>query len=410
MSLKYAYPVPLISVIFSKDAERKAMRQSMNVYLDNSSTTRAYKESAELVADVMYNSYGNPSSLHRKGIEAEKIVKNAREQIADTLKVAPGDIYFTSGGTESDNLAILGACRASRGKHIISTNIEHPAVLNTLQHLEKRGYTVELIPVSKNGVIDAEKLARMIRKDTALVSCMYVNNEIGTVQPVERLGKIIKSENPYTAFHIDAVQAYGKIPFTAGQTGADFIALSSHKIHGPKGVGALYVKNKAKLSPIIYGGGQQDNIRPGTENVPGIAGFGLAAKISCDGIAEKSERMSYLKKRLRDGIVSSLDDVVVNTPAEGAAPHILNISFGYIKSEVLLHSLEAEGIYVSSGSACSSHKKGPSYVLTAIGTDKKMIDGSIRFSLSEFTTVEEIDYTIEKVVENVKKIRKLLKR
>ncbi len=386
------------------------MRKSVNVYLDNSSTTRAYKECAELVADVMYNSYGNPSSLHRKGIEAEKIVKKAREQIADTLKATPGDIYFTSGGTESDNLAILGACRTGRGKHIISTNIEHPAVLNTLQHLEKRGYLVDLVPVSRKGAIDTEKLARMIRKDTVLVSCMYVNNEIGTVQPVEKIGRIIKTENPYTAYHIDAVQAYGKISFTAGQTGADFISLSSHKIHGPKGVGALYVKNKAKLSPILYGGGQQDNIRPGTENVPGIAGFGLAAKMSYDGISEKAERMNYLKNRLRDGIVSRLDDVVVNTPLDAAAPHILNISFGYVKSEVLLHSLEADGIYVSSGSACSSHKKGPSYVLTAIGTDKKMIDGSIRFSLSEFTTVEEIDYTIEKVVENVKKIRKLLKR
>ncbi len=382
----------------------------MNVYLDNSSTTRAYKASAELVADVMYNSYGNPSSLHRKGIEAEKVIKTAREQVANTLKAAPGEIYFTSGGTESDNLAILGVCRASRGKHVLSTNIEHPAVLNTLQHLEKRGYNVELVPVSKKGVVDLEKLSRMIRKDTALVSCMYVNNEIGTIQPVEKIGKIIKTENPYTAFHIDAVQAYGKIPISANQTGADLISLSSHKIHGPKGVGALYVKNRARLSPIIFGGGQQDNVRPGTENVPGIAGFGLAAQISHDNLLEKSERMTYLRNKLRDGILSQLDDVVVNTPAEGAAPHILNISFGYVKSEVLLHSLESEGIYVSSGSACSSHKKGPSYVLTAIGTDKKMIDGSIRFSLSEFTTEEEIDYTIAKVVEHVRKIRKLLKR
>ncbi len=382
----------------------------MNVYLDNSSTTRAYKASAELVADVMYNSYGNPSSLHRKGIEAEKVIKTARDQVANTLKATPGEIYFTSGGTESDNLAILGVCRASRGKHVLSTNIEHPAVLNTLQHLEKRGYNVELIPVSKKGVVDLEKLSRMIRKDTALVSCMYVNNEIGTIQPVEKIGKIIKTENPYTAFHIDAVQAYGKMPISANQTGADLISLSSHKIHGPKGVGALYVKNRTRLSPIIFGGGQQDNVRPGTENVPGIAGFGLAAQISHENLLEKAERMTYLRNKLRDGILSQLDDVVVNTPTEGAAPHILNISFGYVKSEVLLHSLEAEGIYVSSGSACSSHKKGPSYVLTAIGTDKKMIDGSIRFSLSEFTTEEEIDYTVAKVVEHVGKIRKLLKR
>ena len=382
----------------------------MNVYLDNSSTTQAYKECAELVADVMYNSFGNPSSLHRKGIEAEKIIKTAREQIAETIKALPAEIFFTSGGTESDNLAIIGACRAGRGKHIISTSIEHPAVLNTLQHLEKRGYVVELLPVGSNGMVDVQKLAKMIRKDTVLVSCMYVNNEIGTVEPVEKIAKVIKTENPNTLFHIDAVQAYGKIPFTASSTGADFISLSSHKIHGPKGVGALYVKNKNKLSPIIFGGGQQDNVRPGTENVPGIAGFGLAAKMCCSGIAEKAERIEYLKRRLCEGITTQLDDVIVNTPESGSAPHILNISFGYVKSEVLLHSLESEGIYVSSGSACSSHKKGPSYVLTAIGTDKKMIDGSIRFSLSEFTTGEEIDYTIENVVKHVKLIRKLLKR
>lgn len=382
----------------------------MNVYLDNSSTTRAYKDCAELVADIMYNSYGNPSSLHRKGIEAEKIVKKAREQIAETLKASPGEIFFTSGGTESDNLALIGAAKASRGRHILSTSIEHPAVLNTLRHLEKKGYVVELLPVNNKGVVDLEKLSKMIRKDTALVSCMYVNNETGTVEPVEKIGKIIKATNPGTVFHIDAVQAYGKIPFTAASTGADLISLSSHKIHGPKGVGALYVKNKAKLSPILFGGGQQDNVRPGTENVPGIAGFGLAAQKSYERIGEKVLEMERLKNRLRDGIIGKLDDVTVNTPFDGAAPHILNLSFGYVKSEVLLHSLETDGIYVSSGSACSSHKKGPSYVLTAIGTDKKLIDGSIRFSLSEFTTPEEIDYTVEKVAEHVSKIRKLLKR
>ena len=382
----------------------------MNVYLDNSSTTRAYKECAELVADVMYNSFGNPSSLHRKGIEAEKIIKTAREQFADTIKASANEVYFTSGGTESDNLAIIGACRASRGKHIISTSIEHPAVLNTLQHLEKRGYAVDLLPVSKSGIIDVSKVAKLIRKDTALISCMYVNNEIGSIQPVEKIAKIIKSENPSTVFHIDAVQAYGKIPFSVSSVGADLISFSGHKIHGPKGVGALYVRNKTKLSPIIFGGGQQNNIRPGTENVPGIAAFGLAAKLCHTDFLEKTARMEMLRNRLRDGILGQLDDVTVNTPLENPAPHILNMSFGYVKSEVLLHSLENEGIFVSSGSACSSHKKGPSYVLTAIGSDKKMIDGSIRFSLSEFNTVEEIDYTIDKVTEHVKKIRKLLKR
>ena len=386
------------------------MSLELEVYLDNSSTTRAYRACAEAVADVMYNSYGNPSSMHRKGIEAEKLVKTAREQISETLKVAPGEIYFTSGGTESDNLAIMGVCSANRGKHILSTTIEHPAVLNTLRHLEGKGYIIELIPVLKDGTVDLEKLSRMIRKDTALVTVMYVNNEIGTVEPVEKIGKIIKSRNPNTVFHVDAVQAYGKIPFTAASTGADLISISGHKIHGPKGIGALYVKNKTKLAPIIFGGGQQNNLRPGTENVPGIVGLGIAAQKSCESVEKNAEKMRRLRDRLRDGIAEKIDDLAINTASENTAPHILNISFANVKSEVLLHSLESEGIYVSSGSACSSHKKGPSYVLTAIGVDKKMIDGSIRFSLSEFNTEEEIDYTILKVADNVAKIRKLLKR
>ncbi len=380
------------------------------VYLDNSATTCVYKESAELAADAMINAYGNPSSLHRKGIEAEKLIKRAKEQIADTIKASPNEIYFTSGGTESDNLAIIGGCGATRGKHIISTNIEHPAVLSTLQHMEKNGYVVELAHVSREGTVDLDRLSKMIRKDTAMVSCMYVNNEIGTVEPVEKMGKLIKKINPNTMFHIDAVQAYGKIPFSVASTEADFISLSSHKIHGPKGVGALYIRSKTKIAPIQFGGGQQNAIRPGTENVPGIAAFGLSAEMSYRGLPEKANRMEYLKNRLKSGILKNIDDVVINTPKQNAAPHILNVSFAYVKSEVLLHSLENDGIFVSSGSACSSHKKGPSYVLKAIGTDQKLIDGSIRFSLSEFTTEEEIAYTVERLTENVKNIRKLLKR
>ncbi len=386
------------------------MKDLRTIYLDNSSTTRVYKECVELSADVMYNLYGNPSSLHRKGIEAEKLIKTAKEQIADSLKASANEIFFTSGGTESDNLAIRGVCGANRGRHIISTAIEHPAVLNTIQNKEKSGYAVDLLPVSKNGVVDLERLSKLIRKDTALVSVMYVNNEIGTIEPVEKISKIVKSANPGTVFHIDAVQAYGKIPFTAASCGADLISLSSHKIHGPKGVGALYVKNKTKLSPIIFGGGQQNGIRPGTENVPGIAAFGLAAKLACENVLENGRKMEMLRNRLRDGIARRVDNIEINTPNKNAAPHILNISFANIKSEVLLHSLEIDGIYVSSGSACSSHKKGPSYVLTAIGTGRNMIDGSIRFSLSEFTTEDEIDYTIDKVTENVAKIRKLMKK
>ncbi len=380
------------------------------IYLDNSATTRVYKESAEFAADVMYNFYGNPSSLHRKGIEAEKLIKKAKEQIADTIKASPSEIFFTSGGTEADNLAIIGGAEASRGKHIITTSIEHPAVLSALQYLEKKGYTIDRVQVLKNGAVDLEHFSRLLRKDTALVTCMYVNNEIGTIEPVDRIKKILKSANSQALLHIDAVQAYGKIPFTVHTLDADFISLSSHKIHGPKGVGALYVKNKARISPILFGGGQQSGIRPGTENVPGIAAFGLAAEIAHQDFVAKTERMEYLKNRLKAGILSRIQDVHINTPETNAAPHILNVSFAYVKAEVLLHSLENDGIYVSSGSACSSHKKGPSYVLTAIGTDRRLIDGSIRFSLSEFTTEAEIDYTIEKLEEAVKKLRRLLKK
>lgn len=381
----------------------------MEVYLDNSATTRPYEESVKYMSDIMLNEYGNPSSLHRRGIEAEKLIKRAKESIAATIKAKSSEIFFTSGGTESDNLAVMGVCGASRGKHIISTKIEHPAMLNTLEHLHSMGYKVDLLPVDKNGRVSLSALERLMRKDTVLVSIMHVNNEIGTIEPVEEIGRIIKQINKATLFHVDAVQSYCKAPFNVNTLKADLISLSSHKIHGPKGVGALYVRTGARLAPILFGGGQQNNLRPGTENVAGFAGFGMSAEICHRNMAESIERISTFKERLKNGIAANVSDIVINTP-ENSAPHILNISFGGIKSEVLLHSLESEEIYVSSGSACSSHKGGSSYVLTAIGVDKKLIDGSIRFSLSEFTTIEEIDKTIEAVIRNVEKIRLIMRK
>lgn len=382
----------------------------MEVYLDNSATTAAYSECGELVYSVMTKEYGNPSSLHRKGIEAEKIVKTASKRIAATLKVSEREIFFLSGGTEGDNLAILGAAEAKRGKHIITSDIEHPAVLNTLEYLEKKGYEISYVPVDKNGRCKLKEYERLIRRDTILVSIMLVNNEIGTIQPVKEMSDILKRKNKNALFHVDAVQGFGKIPFTAASIGADMITLSSHKIHGPKGVGALYIKNGTAVKPIIFGGGQQGNIRPGTENVPGIAGFGLASEISHVDFEEKTERMRWLRNRLRDGIIREIPNISVNTPFENSAPHILNVSFKGARSEVILHTLENDGIYVSSGSACSSHKKAPSYVLTAIGLAPEMIDGSIRFSLSEFTTQEEIDYTVEKLKTAVAGIRRIMKK
>lgn len=381
----------------------------MEIYLDNSSTTRMYDECIDKMSVMMRENYGNPSSLHRKGMDAEKLIRYAKETIGETLRVSPNEIFFTSGGTEADNFAIRGTVKANRGKHILTTAIEHPAVLSTLEYLSERGYKIEKIPVTSDGIVDLKAFSKMVRVDTVLVTAMFVNNETGAAQPVAEMSKIYKAKNPRGVFHIDAVQAYGKFPFTAAKTGADLITLSSHKIHGPKGVGALYIKKGTKIAPIVFGGGQQNNLRPGTENVHGIYGFGLAVGISQTNIAEKEQRMRALLKRLKEGIERNIPDAKINTPMN-CAPHILSVSFRGTKSEVLLHSLEIDGIYVSSGSACSSHKKGPSYVLTSMGLDRNLIDGTLRFSLSEFTTAEEIDYTVASLTKIVSRVRMLMRK
>ncbi len=378
----------------------------MEIYLDNSATTRPYKRVCDKVLEVMQNIYGNPSSLHRLGISAEKEIKTARESIADTLGVRPDEIYFTSGGTEANNLAIMGVCNASRGGHIISTPVEHPATLNTLNSLEKKGKRIDYIPVDGDGIVKLAEFEEMITPDTCLVSVMLVNNEIGAVQPIEKIASILKKRNPNAYLHVDAVQGYCKIPFRQKDLGVDLISISGHKIHGPKGIGALYIKKGTKLAPIIFGGGQQNGVRPGTENVPAIAGLGVAAKHCNSKMTDAISQMISLRERLKKGICEKIDNVVVNTPQQ-CAPHILNISFGGVKSEVILHTLENEGIYVSSGSACSSHKREPSYVLTSIGLDRSMIDGSIRFSLSEFNTKEEIDKVVSVLAAVIPRLRKL---
>lgn len=378
----------------------------MEIYLDNSSTTRPYQAVCDKVAEVMRNNYGNPSSLHRLGIAAEKEVKAAAEALANALGVRPDEIFFTSGGTESNNIALRGAFLASRGTQIISTPVEHPATLNTLDYLEGEDCHTDFVPVDSDGRVILSEFEKLLSSDTAVVTAMLVNNEIGTIQPIPQMAKLIRSKAPKAVFHVDAVQGFCKVPCKARELGADMISISGHKIHGPKGIGALYVKRGTALSPIIFGGGQQHGIRPGTENVPGIAGLGTAAARCFASSAEAAVRMSELKERLKNSFIQNIDNIRVNTP-ERSAPHILNVSFGGVKSEVLLHSLENEGIYVSSGSACSSHKKEPSYVLTEIGVDRAMIDGSIRFSLSEFTTAEDIDKTAAATADIVKRLRKL---
>lgn len=378
----------------------------MEIYLDNSSTTRPYDMVCDKVAEVMRNTYGNPSSLHRLGIAAEKEVKAAAEALANALGVRTDEIFFTSGGTESNNIALRGAFDASRGKQIISTPIEHPATLNTLDYLEGENCHTDFIPVDNDGRVILSEFEKLLSANTAVVTAMLVNNEIGTIQPISQMAKLIRRKAPNAVFHVDAVQGFCKVPCKARELGADMISISGHKIHGPKGVGALYIKKGTALSPIIFGGGQQHGIRPGTENVPGIAGLGAAVSRCYAKSAEAATEMSALKERLKNGLTNNIDNIRINTP-EKSAPHILNVSFGGVKSEVLLHSLENEGIYVSSGSACSSHKKEPSYVLTEIGVDRAMIDGSIRFSLCEFNTAEEIDKTVKAAAEIVKRLRKL---
>lgn len=378
----------------------------MEIYLDNSSTTRPYRSVCEKVSDVMKNVYGNPSSLHRLGIAAEKEIKTARESIAEVLGVRADEIFFTSGGTEADNLAIAGVCHASRKRKILSTPVEHPAVLNTLSALEDEGFKVSYIPTDSDGRVSLADFEDMLTEDVALVTSMLVNNETGALMPIAEMSALIKRKCPDALFHVDAVQGFCKVMCKPLKLGADLLSISSHKIHGPKGVGALYVKKGTKISPIVFGGGQQNGLRPGTENVPGIAGFSVAAKRCAMKSVECIPVMESLRKRLENAIVKNIDKVRINTP-KICAPHILNVSFEGVRSEVVLHSLENEGIYVSSGSACSSHKKEPSYVLKDLGLNKIQIDGSIRFSLSEFTTAEEIDQTAEVLTKIIKRLRML---
>ncbi|MBM6947804.1 cysteine desulfurase family protein [Mordavella massiliensis] len=385
----------------------------MEVYLDNSATTRAYDEVGDLVRKVMCEDYGNPSSMHAKGVQAEHYIKDTREILAKLLKVKDKEIVFTSGGTESDNLAIIGAARANRrrGCHLITSSIEHPAVLNTMRYLEEEeGLRVTYLPVDRYGRIRLEALEEALCPETILVSVMYVNNEVGSVQPVDAAADLVKAYNKEILFHVDAVQGFGKYRIYPRREKIDMLTLSGHKIHGPKGTGALYIGEHVKIKPIVFGGEQQRNIRSGTENVPGIAGLGLAAKMIYDGLEEKVARMRDLKARFIGG-VQKLDDITIHgLYDETSAPHIISVGFAGIRSEVLLHALEERGICVSSGSACASNHPAISGVLKGIGADKEYLDATLRFSMSEFTTAEEIDYTLETLYNLVPVLRRYTRR
>ena len=384
----------------------------MEVYLDNSATTRCFDEVAQLMHKIMCEDYGNPSSMHHKGIEAEQYLRYAKETLAGILKVNEKEILFTSGGTESDNIALIGTAMANhrRGRHLITTAIEHPAVLQPMAYLENQGFQVTYLPVDHEGRISLKDLERAIRPDTILVSIMHTNNEIGSIQPIAEAGALIKRVNPNTLFHVDAVQGFGKFRIYPARMHVDMLSVSGHKIHGPKGVGFLYIREGAKVNPILYGGGQQKGMRSGTENVPGIAGLAKAAEIVYANLDEDMDRMYELRDMFIRG-VNDIDNVRINGCPDGeGAAHIVSLSIRGVRSEVLLHALEDKGIYVSAGSACAARKPQPSATLKAIGVEKDLLDSTIRFSISVFTTREEIQYTIQALSEMVPMLRRYTKR
>lgn len=380
----------------------------MEAYFDNSATTRCTQAAVDVMQKALLEDYGNPSSLHMKGVTAENYIKTATAQIAKILKVSEKEILFTSGGTESNNLALIGTALANQraGRHIITTAIEHASVYNPLIFLEEQGYEVTYLPVDHEGRISLDELEAAVREDTILVSMMHVNNEIGTIEPVEEAAARIHAKNPRTLFHVDAIQSFGKLRIYPKRMGIDLLSVSGHKIHGPKGVGFLYIKDKTKIRPIIHGGGQQRDMRSGTENVPGIAGIGVAAAQIYENFDEKIDRLYELREYLAAGM-QAFDGVTINgASGRAAAPHIVSVSFAGIRAEVLLHALEDRQIYVSTGSACSSNHPAISGTLKAIGVKPELLDATVRFSLSVDSTKEEADYVLAQLAELLPQLRR----
>ena len=386
----------------------------MFVYLDNSATTKPYNEAVDVMTTVLREDFGNPSSLHTLGIAAEKYIKNARKSLASSLGASEDEVFFTSCGTEADNMAIMGAANARKhqGKKIITTAVEHPAILEPCRKLEQQGYKVEYIGVDSKCRLNMDQLKAAIDEDTILISIMGVNNETGSVMPLKEIielkDKFNKDHGTGILMHTDAVQAFGKVPVNVkGELkGIDMISVSGHKIHGPKGVGGLYVRKNLTIPAFMIGGGQEGHMRSGTENTPGIAGFGKAMDMAFEDFDGRVASMARAKAKLLEAITADIKDIIINSP-EDAAPSVLNVSFMGTRGEVLLHTLEQDGIFVSTGSACSSNKKGQSHVLSAMGLKHKEIEGAIRFSFSEFNTDEEIEYVADKVKQAVTRFRRL---
>ena len=384
----------------------------MIAYLDNSATTKPFEEVIEVISEAMRHRYGNPSSLHKMGVVAEQEIKTCKKTLLKNLGNPEGEVIFTSGGTESNNLAILGVGRwlAKRKNHIITSVTEHKSVLEAFKCLENEGYEVSYLSVDKNGAVSSEEVLSAITDKTALISLMYANNETGIIQPVEAVAKGLKKLKNPPIFHVDGVQAFGKLRIDAKRLGIDLLTGRGHKIHGPKGIGFLYVKKGVQLKPLIYGGGQQMDIRPGTENTYGIIGLEKATELIFEDFDLKMEKLEMLRERLRAGILQAIPEAVVNTPVDmPTAPHILHVSFPEIRGEVLLHALETNGVYVSIGSACNSKVKKYSHVLEAMHKSTSLKEGAMRFSLSVETKDEEIEYAILQVAEQYQILREIIK-
>ena len=378
------------------------------VYLDNSATTRVFDSVRDVMVQAMMADYGNTSSRHMKGVEAENYIKSAREEIAKSLKVKDKEIIFTSGGTESNNMALIGVAMANKraGNHLITTGIEHASIYNTMIFLEEQGFRVTYLPTDENGHVSLDVLREAICDETILISVMYVNNEMGAVEPIEEIAKIIKEKKSKAYFHVDAIQAYGKYVIRPKKMGIDLMSVSAHKIHGPKGVGFLYVDEKVKIKPIIFGGGQQKNMRSGTENVPGCAGMGMAVKEMYTNHEAKVEQIYALKDRMVKGLQEIEGVTVHGLTGRDSAPQIVSAGFEGVRAEVLLHALEDRGVYVSSGSACSSNHPGISGTLKGIGVKDSLLDSTLRFSFGLFNTEDDVDYCLEQLRELLPMLRR----
>ncbi len=385
----------------------------MEIYLDNSATTKVRKEVLDEIIETYENNYGNPSSLHRKGLQIEKKIDEARKFSAKIINAKQDEIYFTSGGTESNNVAIFGhlfnSSNSEVKKNIITTRIEHPSVYNVYRHFEGN-FEVRYLETDDKGYISLQELENYVDENTLLVSVILVNNELGTVQNVDRIINIIKKKNKKTKIHLDAIQAYGKIRIDTNKILADTISFSSHKIHGPKGVGGLYIRSGCKLNSMIFGGNQERGLRPGTENTPGIVGFGKACELLYNNFEEETEKLYRLKNIYGTRLMQEIEDVKINSDlGKDSAPHILNVSFKNVRGEVLVHYLEDRGIYVSTGSACSSKAKMDNRILKSIKLDRDYVDGTIRISFGYFNNYDEIDYVIDNIKKSVNDIRSIMK-